>query len=120
MKNREKLARRCNDALIEKYAIHPEVRRIARHRQVPKHIYNARAELRTLREKSKRKYVHTTIYIVVYIFINNFGTNISIKYCSSQLNIVKSYREANRRSHSKKDTVPFVSEREKHVVRQDN
>ncbi|GAB1863217.1 DDB1- and CUL4-associated factor 13 [Camponotus japonicus] len=83
LKTREKLARRCNDALIEKYAIHPEIRRIARHRQVPKHIYNARTELRTIREKSKRK-------------------------------------EANRRSHSKKNTVPFVSEREKHMVRQDN
>lgn len=83
LKTREKLALHCNDALKEKYAIHPEIRRIARHRQVPKHIYNARDELRKIREKNKRK-------------------------------------EANRRSHSKKGTVPFVSEREKHVVRHEN
>ncbi|XP_018055362.1 PREDICTED: DDB1- and CUL4-associated factor 13 [Atta colombica] len=79
LRARERNALLVNDALKEKYAAHPEVRRIARHRQVPKHIYNARAELRTIREKSKRK-------------------------------------EANRRYHSKKGTIPFVSERQKNVV----
>lgn len=54
---RERRALLCNEALKEKFAAHQEVRRIARHRQVPKHIYNARAELRTIREKNKRKYV---------------------------------------------------------------
>lgn len=55
LKARERNALLYNDTLKEKYAAHPEVRRIARHRQVPKHIYNARAELRTIREKGKRK-----------------------------------------------------------------
>lgn len=79
---REKRALLCSEALKEKFAAHQEIRRIARHRQVPKHIYNARAELRTIREKNSRK-------------------------------------EANRRYHSKKGTVPFVSERSKHVVSQE-
>ncbi|KAG7212871.1 hypothetical protein KM043_002223 [Ampulex compressa] len=82
LKPRERAALNYSDALKEKFAAHPQIRRIARHRQVPKHIYNAQAELRTIREKNKRK-------------------------------------EANRRAHSKKGAVPFVSEREKHVVRQD-
>lgn len=57
MKPREKAALNYSEALKEKFASHPQVRRIAKHRQVPKHIYNAQAELRTVREKSKRKYV---------------------------------------------------------------
>jgi len=55
LRARERNALLLNDALKERYAAHPEVRRIARHRQVPKHIYNARAELRTIREKGRRK-----------------------------------------------------------------
>ncbi|KZC13401.1 PREDICTED: DDB1- and CUL4-associated factor 13 [Dufourea novaeangliae] len=81
LKPREKAALNYSEALKEKFAAHPQVKRIARHRQVPKHIYKAKNELRTIREKSKRK-------------------------------------EANRRAHSKPGAVPFVSERERHVVRQ--
>lgn len=44
-----------NEKLRDKFAAHPEVRRIARHRQVPKHIYNAQNELRVMRESKKRK-----------------------------------------------------------------
>lgn len=71
-----------SEALKEKYATHPQIRRIARHRQVPKHIHNAQKELRTIKDKVKRK-------------------------------------EANRRAHSRKNEVPHVSERKKHVVRED-
>ncbi|XP_012276679.1 DDB1- and CUL4-associated factor 13 [Orussus abietinus] len=79
LRPREKAALNYSEALKEKFASHPQVKRIARHRQVPKHIYNAKSELRTIREKSKRK-------------------------------------EANRRAHSKKGSVPFVSERKKHLI----
>ncbi|OAD59999.1 DDB1- and CUL4-associated factor 13 [Eufriesea mexicana] len=79
---REKASLYYSDALKQKFAAHPEVKRIARHRQVPKHIYNAKAELRIIREKNKRK-------------------------------------EANRRIHSKKGAVPFISERERNVVREE-
>ena len=82
LKPRERAALNYSEALKEKFAAHPQVKRIARHRQVPQHIYNAKAELRTIREKSKRK-------------------------------------ESNRRAHSKFGAVPFVSERQKHVVRRD-
>ncbi|EZA57285.1 hypothetical protein DMN91_003262 [Ooceraea biroi] len=82
LRAREKQALQVNETLKQKFAAHPQVRRIARHRQVPKHIYNARAELRTIREKEKRK-------------------------------------EANRRYHSKKGAVPYVSERKKHFVCED-
>ncbi|KAK0091426.1 hypothetical protein PV326_003254, partial [Microctonus aethiopoides] len=68
--------------LKEKFSSHPQIRRIARHRQIPKHIYNAQAEMRTIRNKMKRK-------------------------------------EANRRVHSRRGTVPFVSERARHVVREE-
>lgn len=61
----------CN-ALKEKFAAHPQVRRIARHRQVPKHIYNAQAEIRTIREKSKRKYVlseNSKMILFIYLLL---------------------------------------------------
>lgn len=70
-----------SEALKEKFASHPQIKRIARHRQVPKHIYNAQKELRIIRNKMKRK-------------------------------------EANRRRHSKKGTVPLKPERLKHVVKE--
>lgn len=57
MRPREKAALNYNEALKEKFFAHPQVNRIARHRHVPKHVYNAKAEIRTIREKSKRKYV---------------------------------------------------------------
>lgn len=49
---------------MNKFAAHPQIRRIARHRQIPKHIYNAQAELRTIREKDKRKYEFLFITII--------------------------------------------------------
>jgi hypothetical protein len=56
-----------------------QVSRIARHRQVPRHIKTAREELRTIKESRARK-------------------------------------EANRRRHAKPGSVPYVPEREKHIV----
>lgn len=82
LKPREKMSLHYGEALKVKYGSHPEVRRIARHRQVPKHIFNAQTEIRNSREKIKRK-------------------------------------ESNRRVHSKKGDVPFTSERQKHVVREE-
>ncbi|XP_043580531.1 DDB1- and CUL4-associated factor 13 [Bombus pyrosoma] len=82
LRPRERVALNYSEALKEKFSAHPQVKRISRHRQVPKHVYNAKAELRTIREKSKRK-------------------------------------EANRRAHSKRGAVPFVSERSKSVVQQE-
>lgn len=82
LKPRERRAINYAEALKEKFASHPQVRRIARHRHVPKHIMNAQKELRTIKNKNKRK-------------------------------------EANRRAHSKPDTVPFVSQKKKHVVKED-
>ncbi|KOX74996.1 DDB1- and CUL4-associated factor 13 [Melipona quadrifasciata] len=81
LRPREKAALNYSEALKEKFAAHPQIKRISRHRQVPKYIYNAKAELRTIREKINRK-------------------------------------EANKRAHSKKGAVPFVSERSRHVVQQ--
>lgn len=81
LKPREKRALNYAEALKEKYASHPQIKRIKRHRQVPKHIYNAQKELRTVKQKQKRK-------------------------------------EANRRVHSKPGEVPFVPERQKHVIQE--
>ncbi|XP_064597203.1 DDB1- and CUL4-associated factor 13-like [Liolophura sinensis] len=79
LRPREKSAFNYNEKLKEKFQHHPKFRRIARHRHVPKLIYNAKKELQTIRQSQKRK-------------------------------------EANRRAHSKPGAVPFVSEREKSVV----
>lgn len=82
LKPRERTALNYADSLKEKFANHPQVKRIARHRHVPKHILNAQNEIRTIKEKSKRK-------------------------------------EGNRRAHSKPGAVPFVPERQRHIVKED-
>ncbi|XP_030753083.1 DDB1- and CUL4-associated factor 13 [Sitophilus oryzae] len=81
LRPREKTALRYSEALKEKFANHPQVKRISRHRHVPKHIYNAQRELRTIKDKQKRK-------------------------------------ESNKRKHSKRGEVPYVPEREKHVIKE--
>lgn len=58
------------------------MKRIARHRHVPKHILNSQREIRTIKDKNKKK-------------------------------------EANRRKHSAPGAVPFVPERLKHIVKED-
>ncbi|KFD45460.1 WD domain, G-beta repeat protein [Trichuris suis] len=52
---RERNALLYAEKLKEKYAAFPEIRRIAKHRQLPKHVYNAKMELRAIRESQKRK-----------------------------------------------------------------
>lgn len=55
LKPRERMAMNYNEKLKEKFSHHPQVRRIARHRHVPKMIYNAQKELRQISESQKRK-----------------------------------------------------------------
>ncbi|XP_064540660.1 DDB1- and CUL4-associated factor 13 [Drosophila montana] len=79
---RERANFNYQEALKEKYAAHPQIKRIARHRQVPRHVLNAQRKMRMVKDKE----------------------------------LVK---EANVRKHSKKGKVPFVSEKKKHVLRED-
>lgn len=76
---REKAAINYNNKLKEKFGHHAQIKRISRHRHIPKHVYNASKEKRIMLESRKRK-------------------------------------EANKRIHSKPGTVPYISEKEKHVV----
>lgn len=55
LRPREKFAFELNEALKERFAAHPQVRRIARHRHVPKHVYNEARNLRDQMNKIKRK-----------------------------------------------------------------
>ncbi|WAR16129.1 DCA13-like protein [Mya arenaria] len=55
LRPREKTAFNYNEKLKEKFASHPQVRRIARHRHVPKMIYNGQKELRQIKSSQKRK-----------------------------------------------------------------
>jgi len=55
LKDRERVALQYAEKLKEKYSNHPQVSRIARHRQVPKHVMNAQKELRVIRQSKKRK-----------------------------------------------------------------
>ncbi len=55
LSEREKVALRYADRLREKFASHPEVRKIARHRHVPRHVLNAQREHRVIRDSRKRK-----------------------------------------------------------------
>lgn len=55
LKPREKTAFNYNEKLKEKFAFHPELRRISQHRHVPKMIYNQRKEMRAIQTSQKRK-----------------------------------------------------------------
>jgi len=82
LRPREKVAFEYSEKLKEKFAHHPNVKRIARHRHIPKPIYSAAKEHKLIRTAKKRK-------------------------------------EANIRTHSKSGAVPFVPERQKHVLREE-
>lgn len=82
LRPRERAKMQYNDALKEKFAAHPQIKRIARHRHVPKGVLNASKKHRIIRDKEIRK-------------------------------------EHNRRTHSAAGTVPFVSEKTKHVLKEE-
>ncbi|XP_037938510.1 DDB1- and CUL4-associated factor 13 [Teleopsis dalmanni] len=52
---RERAAFNYQEALKAKFAAHPQIKRIARHRQVPKHILNAQRKMRAIKDKEKQK-----------------------------------------------------------------
>jgi WD repeat and SOF domain-containing protein 1 len=83
LRPREHRALAYAEKLKEQYGGHPEIARIARHRHVPKSIYSAAREHRTIRESQARK-------------------------------------EMNRRMHSAPGSVPFVSRREEHVIKEES
>jgi WD repeat and SOF domain-containing protein 1 len=68
--------------LKEKYKLHPEIRKIERHRHVPRPVYAAQKERRAMLDSRRRK-------------------------------------EGNRRAHSKPGTVPYVSDKVKKIVQED-
>jgi DDB1- and CUL4-associated factor 13 len=58
MAPREKDALRYSEALKEKYSTHPQIKRIARHRQVPRYVYRQQELLKAERTKEKRKEIN--------------------------------------------------------------
>jgi len=79
LKPREKDQMDYNQKLKEKFKHFPEIKRIKRHRHLPKSVYNAEKEKRIMKSSKQRK-------------------------------------EANRRANSKPGSVPFKSEKTKHIV----
>lgn len=57
LSSREKAANDYNQKLKEKFQYHPQVKRIARHRHLPKPIYSQIQEQRVMKEARRRKYV---------------------------------------------------------------
>nr|CAG4651769.1 EOG090X04WU [Triops cancriformis] len=55
VKDRERRALEVDAKLKEKFSQHPAVKRIARHRHVPKHVLNAKRQIEASRESSRRK-----------------------------------------------------------------
>nr|KAG5710911.1 hypothetical protein BaRGS_027062 [Batillaria attramentaria] len=52
---REKAAINYNESLKARFASHPQIRRIARHRHVPKFVYTASKQMREMKEAGKRR-----------------------------------------------------------------
>lgn len=57
------MALQVNTKLVDKFVHHPAIKRIHRHRHVPKHVYNARNELRSGRIAVQRKYVSAALLV---------------------------------------------------------
>ncbi|PAA56007.1 hypothetical protein BOX15_Mlig016022g1, partial [Macrostomum lignano] len=55
---RERAAVNTAEALKQKYAHHPQVRRIVQHRHLPKRLYQAQLEMKAIRGKQRRKEVN--------------------------------------------------------------
>ena len=55
VRERERSALQYSDKLKEKYGAHPQVRRIARHRHVPKHVLNGQRQNAEQKASKKRK-----------------------------------------------------------------
>ena len=55
MRDRERVALQYTEKLKEKYGQHPQISRIARHRQVPRHVKSARAQNQAIKDGAKRK-----------------------------------------------------------------
>ncbi|XP_065564270.1 DDB1- and CUL4-associated factor 13-like [Artemia franciscana] len=55
VKERERVALNSAAKLKEKFAAHPQIKRIARHRQVPRHVFNAKKELKAMVQSRARK-----------------------------------------------------------------
>jgi len=52
---REKDSFRYNEALKEKFSTHPQIKRIANHRQVPRYVFKQQDLLKVAKQKEKRK-----------------------------------------------------------------
>ncbi|GAB1599686.1 DDB1- and CUL4-associated factor 13-like [Argonauta hians] len=62
LKPREKAAFNYNEKLKERFSNHPEIKRISRHRHVPKFIYRAHKEMLAMKQSEKRKEKHRKIH----------------------------------------------------------
>lgn len=72
LRPRERAKLEYNDALKEKFAAHPQVKRIAKHRHVPKGVLNATKKVRT----------HFDMFSSVFICLQR-----QVKVCSGFLEI---------------------------------
>lgn len=59
--SREKAAHDYNQKLKEKFQHYPQIKRIARHRHLPKSIYSQIQEQRVMKEARRRKYVGPSV-----------------------------------------------------------
>lgn len=69
--SREKAAKDYNQKLKEKFQYHPHIRRIARHRHLPKSIYSQIQEQRIMKEARRRKYVLGHLTLSQYPFLTS-------------------------------------------------
>ena len=111
------MALRVNDKLKEKFIHHPEIKRITRHRHIPKHVYNGRKEIRTSQQALKRKYVDFGQFFQLIPLASPFPfiTEWAIFHLSRSIFLLF-YRESNRRAHSKPGSVPYVAEKAKTII----
>lgn len=57
------------EALKTQFAHLPQIRRISRHRHVPKMVYNASHQMREMKDKEKRKSVKLISPTPFFVFI---------------------------------------------------
>ena len=84
--SRERAATDYNQKLKEKFQHHPHIKRISRHRHLPKSIYSQIQEQRIMKEARRRKYVLEHLCLSQYRFlaVPSHPTKTKQKMCPSK------------------------------------
>ena len=113
---RQAAAEQYAEKLKSRFKAHPEIGRIARHRHLPKEVYNARKEKRVMEQA---KVDPCTPRLAVVPCAKGRTRCVWGDTHLSLFSLPKRRREDNLRQHRKPGAVPYEVARKKNIVREE-